>query len=61
MAQIFDMKRLHHGCGESLQCNLLDLLIMNKTGSQESLQEQRNGSQKQKLNRVDQKPMRFWG
>ncbi|MES9853516.1 MAG: hypothetical protein ABW170_17000 [Candidatus Thiodiazotropha sp. L084R] len=61
MAQIFDMKRLHQGCGESLQCNLLDLVMMNKPDCQESMREQRNGSHKQKLNRVEQKPMRFWG
>ncbi|MCG8489354.1 MAG: hypothetical protein MI756_17945 [Chromatiales bacterium] len=57
MAQIIDMKRLHQGCGESLQSELLGVAKMGRR--QSSINRE---AQKQRLKSAHQmhKRERFW-
>ena len=61
MAHIFDMRRLHQGCGESLQCNLLDLVALIRPGLSLRPQEGLKGKQRKKRRQGVQKSMRLWG
>lgn len=58
MAQCFDMRRLHQGCGESLRSELLDLakVVRRHSSPNRETQKQRLKSAHQVQRRV-----RFWG
>jgi hypothetical protein len=58
MAQFFDMRRLHQGCGESLRSELLDLAMVGRRHSSTNRE-----TQKQRLKSAHQvqKRERFWG
>jgi hypothetical protein len=49
------MRRLHHGCGESLQCDLLDIVRMHKPRWQKKLEEGEHDSPEPKRGRFRQK------
>ncbi|MEW8626016.1 MAG: hypothetical protein AB2551_09705 [Candidatus Thiodiazotropha sp.] len=57
MAQIIDMKRLHHGCGESLQS---ELLVVAKMGRRQSSINREAQKQRLKSAHQMQKRERFW-
>jgi hypothetical protein len=56
MAQIFDMRRLHQGCGESLRSELLDLA---KLGRRQSSTNREAQKQRLKLAHQIEKRERF--
>jgi hypothetical protein len=61
MAQIFDMRRLHQGCGESLQSDLFDLVFINIPRWPTRLWDKHLGNRTLKQDRTDREKERLWG
>ena len=61
MAQTFDMKRLHQGCGESLQSNLLDLVMIKKPRWPMRILDKRQRKNGGRQAEPGQAEERFWG
>ncbi len=60
MAHTFDMKRLHHGCGESLRSHLFELMMKSLARAEKRARAelaQRNGDGPLSPSRDE----RFWG
>lgn len=55
MTHIINMRRLHHGCGESLQCDLLDVVRMEKPRWPKKLEEGVHDSPEPKRGQLRQK------
>ncbi len=61
MAHTFDMRRLHHGCGESLQSNLFDLMVMKTLPRAKKLSREGQTSRYEDERASPSRDERFWG
>jgi hypothetical protein len=61
MSQTINMKRLHQGCGESLQSNLLDLVMMKKPRWPKQVLAISPMKKRSRQDVDSQQEMRFWG
>jgi hypothetical protein len=61
MAQIFDMRRLHQGCGESLQSDLYDLVFISIPRWPTRMWDKHLGTLNPRRDRVEQQKERLWG
>jgi hypothetical protein len=61
MAHTFDMRRLHHGCGESLQSHLFDLMVMKPLPRAEKLASEGQAPRSEDGHTRPSRDERFWG
>ncbi|MET0027497.1 MAG: hypothetical protein ABW101_07660 [Candidatus Thiodiazotropha sp.] len=61
MAHTFDMRRLHHGCGESLQSNLFELMLIKSLPRAEKLTPELQTPRSEDGRSEPSRDERFWG
>jgi hypothetical protein len=61
MTHMFDMRRLHHGCGESLQCHLMELVMMKRSPRLERIVKQHRETHCDQAQAITRRMERFLG